>query len=394
MHIHLDPVGGIAGDMFVGALLDLRPEAAGAAIAATRAAGLDDAVGLAHIPYSDGILSGSRFEVRLPEAGPEHHHVHWSALRTRLSESPLPPPVRERAIDIFSHLAEAEASVHGKDIDAVAFHEVGAWDSIADIVAAACVIDGLGPCEWSIGTIPIGSGRVSTAHGLLPVPAPATALLLEGFNCCDDGFAGERVTPTGAAIIRHLAPAYGLGPSPRRLERTGYGFGTRRFEGMSNVLRALQFVRHAAPDIRSDQVMTINFEIDDQTPEDLAVGLERLRALDGVLDVTQLAVAGKQGRLLSGIQILVRPEMIDTVTAACFHETTTLGLRLQLNERLVLPRREASSGAGVRVKIAERPAGRSAKAELRDLADGDGHSGRQSRRHAAESEFSAGDGDE
>jgi pyridinium-3,5-bisthiocarboxylic acid mononucleotide nickel chelatase len=394
MHIHLDPVGGIAGDMFVGALLDIRPDLGDAAIAAVRAAGLDDAVGLAHLPFSDGILSGSRFAVDVPATGPEHGHVHWSALKTRLSESRSATPVRRRAIDIFSHLAEAEARVHGKAVETVSFHEVGAWDSIADIVAAAFVIESLGPCDWSIGAIPIGSGRVSSAHGLLPVPAPATVLLLEGFNCFDDGFPGERVTPTGAAILRHLDPAYGLGSTPRALKHTGYGFGTRRIQGMSNVLRALQFEPVGSSAVLPDQVMLIQFEVDDQTAEDLAVGLERLRRVDGVLDVSQAPITGKQGRLLTGIQVIARPEMIDPVTGACFHETTTLGLRLQSVDRLVLTRREATSPAGVKVKIADRPEGATAKAELRDVADSGGHRDRHRRRSEAETAVLRGDTDE
>lgn len=386
MHIHLDPVGGIAGDMFVGALLDVHPELAEAAIAAVRTTGLNDTVKVAHIPFSDGILSGSRFEVKLPETGPETGHVHWSALKQRLGESRLAPAVRGRAIAIFTHLAEAEARVHSKAVETVTFHEVGAWDSIADIVAAAFVIESLSPCDWSVGAIPIGSGRVATAHGLLPVPAPATVLLLDGFNCFDDGFAGERVTPTGAAILRHLDPAYGLGSTPRQLKKSGCGFGARRIQGMSNVLRVLQFDPVASSAVIPDQVIVIRFEVDDQTAEDLAVGLERLRRIDGVLDVSQSPVTGKYGRLLAAIQVLAKPEMVDAITDACFHETTTLGLRLQSTARLVLTRREAKSIAGVNVKIADRPQGQTAKAELLDVAAGDGHRGRQVRRAEAESE--------
>ena len=306
-------------------------------------------------------------------------------MKTRLADCALPPPVRARTIDIFTHLAEAEARVHGKPIEAVAFHEVGAWDSIADIVAAAFLIESLGPCSWSIGALPIGRGRVATEHGWLPVPAPATALLLNGFPCFDDGFPGERVTPTGAAIIRYLAPAHGLGVMPRKLKSPGHGFGTRRFEGLSNVLRVLEF-DSATQSAGRDQVAVIRFEIDDQTAEDLALGLERLRELDGVLDVNQVPVIGKHGRLLAGIQVLARPEKVDAVTTHCFHETTTLGLRIDLTERLILPRREALR-AGARVKLTERPAGATAKADILDVADRDGHHHRQTHRHAAESEI-------
>ena len=394
MHTHLDPIGGVAGDMFVGALLDAFPELAGPAIAAVRAAGLDEAVRLDHVAFSDGILSGSRFEVDAPGVGNGHDHVHWSSLKKRLDESALAPAVRARSIDIFAHLAHAEARVHGQAVDTIAFHEVGAWDSIADIVAAAHIIEALQPCTWSVGPIPLGTGRVSSAHGLLPVPAPATVLLLEGFECFDDGFSGERVTPTGAAIVRYLEPASGLGTTPLTLRKTGYGFGTRRFKGMSNVLRVLQFEHAAVSKSRSDEVTLIRFEIDDQTAEDLAVGLERLRAIDGVVDVNQFPVTGKQGRLLTAIQVLVRPERVDQVTDACFKETTTLGLRLQRVERRVLARHETNSEEGVAVKIANRPAGTTAKADIAAVADSDGHRTRQARRHAAESEVLARDPDE
>ena len=221
MHYHLDAVGGIAGDMFVAALLDLHPELAPVAIAAVRAAGLGESVGLTHQAHADGVLTGSRFVVDGPpvdeewghdqaqghrhahEHGQAHAHVHWAALRRRLEASALDAAVAERAIDIFGHLASAEARVHGKPVEDVAFHEVGAWDSIADIVAASALLAALGTTSWSIGPIPLGSGRVRTAHGLLPVPAPATVLLLEGLACFDDGFGATVETECGfpAGII-------------------------------------------------------------------------------------------------------------------------------------------------------------------------------------------------
>lgn len=437
MHIHLDPLGGVAGDMFVAALLDLRPELAPAAIAAVRAAGLGDDIRLAFVPYSDGTLAGGRFDVAespqrgLPGRGAglaqavghrhahEHRHAHahrphehegdapgdaagrgdayvyqrakqhshtrWFDIRARLEASALEPAVRRRAIEIFALLAEAEARVHDKPVEDVSFHEVGAWDSIADIVAAAFLIESLMPCAWSIGPIPIGSGLVSTAHGMLPVPAPATALLLDGFLCFDDGLPGERVTPTGAAIIRHLQPASGIGQAPRRLKKSAHGFGTRRLPGRSNVLRALAF-ETAASSAGADRVAVINFEIDDQTPEDLAEGLDKLRAVEGVIDVIQHPATGKRGRAVAAVQLLAKPESTETVSAACFSETTTLGLRVQVIERLILSRREALASDGVRVKFAQRPAGLTAKADIKDVADADGHSGRQRLRDRAVSE--------
>lgn len=238
MHIHLDAVGGIAGDMFVAALLDAWPELAADVASNLRQAGLADDVRACPVVHDDGVLTGHRFEVTKDGAGdpsdkpehqahhhhhhdgrsPHHHdhggHTHWRDLRASLLESALPETVKHTAIGIFQELARAEAEVHGKEVDAVAFHEVGNWDSLADIVAAATLIVGVGPATWSVGSLPLGGGWVETAHGRLPVPAPATALLLRGFRFHDDGRPGERVTPTGAAILRFLAPEAGIGPLP------------------------------------------------------------------------------------------------------------------------------------------------------------------------------------
>ena len=179
-HIHLDPLGGLAGDMFVAALLHAFPDRAhGAIAAATQLAGVDCSV----TAYSDGTLAGARFAVNdvPPDTGHHHHHhTHWADIRARIERSGLDPDVRRHAVGIFGCLANAEAQVHGTTPDEVTFHEVGAADSIADIVAAAWVVASLGPVSWSVSPLPAGSGRVQTAHGVMPVPAPATALLLEG----------------------------------------------------------------------------------------------------------------------------------------------------------------------------------------------------------------------
>lgn len=403
MHLHLDAVGGVAGDMFVAALLDLAPQLADGAIAATRAAGLDDAIRVAHMPVNDGVMSGSRFVVSLPAGDDEpgdhaharahHDHVRWIDLRTRLAAAALAPTVRERAIAIFAELADAEARVHGRPIDAICFHEVGAWDSIADIVAAAWLIEELGVTAWSCGPLPLGSGRVRTAHGLLPVPAPATVLLLEGLPCFDDGQPGERITPTGAAILRHLVPRSGLGATPRVLSRTGHGFGTRRLRGLPNVLRVLAFEDLPAADcIGIDEITTLSFEVDDQTPEDLAVGLERLRAEPGVLDVVQGTVLAKQGRQAAAIRVLAKPSASEAVAAACFRETTTLGVRLARTERRVLTREDSMAADGVRVKRARRPGAMTFKAEISHLAAAGDHAARERRRRAAEDSASRSDG--
>ena len=383
-HIHLDPLGGIAGDMFAASLLDLLPAQHDATMhAAQTLAGVCCRL----LEHRDGILCGRRFEVQADRQLHEHHdHVHWRQIRERLAGPALPAPVRDHAIGIFACLAEAEARVHGTSPDAVAFHEVGAADSIADIVAAATLIAAVGPASWSVASLPIGSGLIRTAHGLMPVPAPATALLLEGFATHDDGIAGERVTPTGAAILRHLGARSGARP-PGVLRGSGIGFGARTMDAISNCLRALLFDVTTEAAAAHRQLAVVSFEIDDQSGEELAAGLERIRATDGVHDVIQLAAFGKKGRFAVQVQVLARPEALDAVAAACFSETTTIGLRTQIVDGRALPRRiaeVAALGRTVRVKLARRDDGTTGKIEADSLHGIAGHAARTRLRRAAE----------
>jgi uncharacterized protein (TIGR00299 family) protein len=388
-HMHLDPVGGVAGDMFVACLLDAFPALAAGAIEAAESAA---PVMCAHTAHKDHILAGSRFAVeeRTPRQTQHGHghgpHTHWSDIRRALRHAALAAPVKAHAIGIFEGLAEAEGRVHGIDPAQVAFHEVGAADSIADIVAAAWLIDAIGPASWSIGPIPLGSGMIETAHGRLPVPAPATALLLQGLPVADDGIAGERVTPTGAAILRYLGCA--ARPSGLRMGVTGTGFGTRTLPGLSNCLRLLVFERDGASTaIPHRDLLVISFEVDDQSPEDLATGLERLRTLPEVHDVLTMPATGKKGRMTMHVQVLASAAAEEKVVTACFTQTTTIGLRTQLVAARALPRRIASvqmPQGEIRVKLVDRPGGNTAKAELDDLAPTETHAGRARLRRAAE----------
>jgi uncharacterized protein (TIGR00299 family) protein len=385
MHVHLDPVGGIAGDMFVAALVDAWPELVSELPALLAVAGLPETVSMRCQSHTDHGLRGTRFQVHDTGAQP-HPHVRFRSIRERLWNSALPARVKERAVSIFTLLAEAEAQVHGIPIDEVVFHEVGAWDSMADIVAAAFLIDTLAVANWSISPLPLGSGLVKTEHGLLPVPAPATTLLLKDFVVHDDGRAGERITPTGAAILKYLLPAYRPPAFPMMLGRTGIGFGSRRLDGIANVLRLI--VLEELPERHTDEVAVIHFEVDDQPAEDLALGLERLRDLPTVIDVIQIPVVAKRGRLATQIQMLAHPEALDSVLAQCFLETTTLGLRWQIVRRSLLKRQSleySEDGQPIRVKIAQRPDGvMTAKAELRDVAQLGGFAERARRRQSAE----------
>lgn len=385
MHVHLDAVGGAAGDMFAAAMVDACPDYAEAVEAAVQALGLGDRVSVAFAPHGDGVLRGRRFRVTCPEPP---HATPADVVREWIARASLARAVRMRALDILALLTQAEADVHGIPVSAVAFHELGGLDTPVDLVAAAALVEAAGSPSWSCGVLPRGRGLVRTAHGMLPVPSPATSLLLDGMVLVDDGVDGERITPTGAAILRHLAPEQAADLVPRRLRATGHGFGTSTFEGRSNVLRA-QFYGPPADRPAADRVAVLAFEVDDQPPEDLAVGLERLRAADGVLDVSQHAVSGKESRLAARVQVLARPEQARAVADRCFRETATLGLRWTLADRFLLPRTMvAVEGAErpIRVKVATRPGGeRSAKAELADLrAAGGGRAERAALRARAE----------
>ena len=362
---HLDPVGGISGDMFIGAIVDCQPKLADGLHAVLCAVGLDEKVHIEHKPHNDGVLAGSRFLVKEVARDKSHHHTAFHDISNLLHESNLNTGVKSRAMDIFERLARAEAKVHGVSIDDVTFHEVGAVDSIADITLSAHLIEALGAASWSLSQVPMGSGKVQSQHGPLPLPAPATLLLLEGLPVIDDGIGGERVTPTGAAILNHLEPGVG-GPSTlMRLERSGMGFGSTSFGTLSNVLRVMEFA--ALIDATIDQITVLAFEVDDQTPEDLAIGLENLREAPGVLDVTVSAVTAKKGRQANSIQILCTPESETATIDACFMQTTTLGVRYHRTRRSTLTRSHVNVG-NLGVKVATRPDGNTAKAEMDDLA--------------------------
>ncbi len=388
-HVHLQPVGGIAGDMFVAAMLDALPGAEAGTLACVRRVVPEAEAAVALETARDCGLTGRRFRVEEKHSpAAAHDHVHWPALRRRIRQAGLPGAVARRALDIFARLAAAEARVHGVAPDEVAFHEVGAVDSLVDIVAAAALIEAAGACGWSCEPLPLGQGTVMTAHGRLPVPAPATTELLRGMPTVSDGLEGERVTPTGAAIVRHLEPAFLPPARPGRLAETGTGFGRRTLPGTPNMLRVLIFETETA-DARLDAgtVGLVEFEVDDQSPEDLAVALDRLRQQPAVRDVVQYPVTGKKGRLSIAVRLLTDPDAVQAVAAACLEETRTLGLRWNVVNRLTVPRRTVSvdgPGGTMQVKIAQRPGGTTAKAESDDVREIAGSHRRDEVRHAVE----------
>ena len=366
--IHLDAVGGVAGDMFAAAILDARPNLWPRCQVAISALNLPAGTSAHSETVTHKGFEGTRFTVQLPRNGKlgNHGHTPWTTIRSMLVDAPLDAGVRNTAIGIFTILADAEAAVHGIAPDDVTFHEVGAIDSIVDIAVAAVLIDALAPCLWSVGPLPQGRGQVKTQHGYIPVPVPATAKILEGFLFVDDGENGERVTPTGAAILKFLEPAFSTDTAPRALMGTGMGFGTKEFESRANMLRAVFFSTHSTT-ATNDIVEVLRCEIDDQTSEDLAVALDHLRATDGVLDVCQWPVFAKKGRVAIALQILAQPARAEGITETILAETTTLGVRRTAQLRDILSRDHVDVD-GADVKLAHRPGGMTAKAAIDDVS--------------------------
>lgn len=409
MHIRLDAVGGIAGDMFVAALLDAFPDLRGRVLADARAAlppeagapVLDEAVngGLAALRFGLGPVPCGHHD---HHHGHDHHHDHhhgesgtFRAIVRRIEAAPLAEGTAAHAIAILRVLAEAEARMHRVPVEEVHFHELADWDSVMDVVAAGSVIAALDGARWSVSDLPRGGGMVRTQHGLLPVPAPATAAILTGFRWRDDGIGGERVTPTGAAILRHLIgdPIRDRGGDGAAAEgvlaAVGTGAGTRSLPGLPNVLRALVFREADGPGTRAgtETVAVLSFDIDDMTGEELGVAVDRLRAADGVLDLSIGTRIGKKGRPLHDLRLLVRPDALDAIRDLCFRETATIGLRWRLERRAVLPRSAALAavdGQCVRIKRVERPGGGTPKAESDDLAGLDGLAERRRVKRRAE----------
>ena len=383
--IHLDAVGGIAGDMFVAALLDARPDLrervmADAAAVVPATAGrpeLEETTNGAMRALHFGLGSGaSRGHHHDHSDSGEHGHRHagdsgsFRDMVNRIEAAPLHAGTAHHAVAILTILAEAEAAIHRVAVDAVHFHEIADWDSLLDVVAAGSIAAAFEGTGWTVSPLPRGGGLVKTRHGLLPVPAPATAAILAGFEWRDDGIGGERVTPTGAAILRHLVNPGAPVAAGGRLEAIGTGAGTRTLPGMPNVLRALVFATTDQP--MRDRVVVLSFEIDDMTGEEIAVAADRLRTVDGVLDLSIGQRLGKKGRAMQSFRLLVRPDAMQAVADRCFAETSTIGLRVREESRMVLPRRlstTAKDGTAVGVKSVLRPHDiETAKAESDDLA--------------------------
>ncbi len=262
----------------------------------------------------------------------------------------LPLRAKENSERVFQALAKAEAAAHGVHIEKVHFHEVGAVDSICDVVGACLALELLAVDKLYCSSINVGSGTVNTEHGVLPVPAPATARLLEGRPVYSRGPAMELTTPTGAAFVSALAESFGAMPA-MTIRSSGYGAGDSDFREHANVVRVL--VGDASGASEATTVEVIEANIDDSSPQVIAFAAEKLMEA-GALDVTILPVQMKKGRPGVTLQVITHPQHREALAALIFRETSTLGLRFYAAERRVQPREFTSVATRygiVRVKI-------------------------------------------
>ena len=376
LHLHFEPTSGIAGDMAVAALVDAGVPAAvvRGAVAAMGVRGLRVAFGR----RKRGAYVGRSFDVSWPgrprkaratvtPAGHHHdhdgdHHHHdqahdhrdYAEIKRLLKRARLDGDVRALAGDVFARIAEVEAELHGMRVDRVAFHEVGAYDSIADVVGVAAAIVHLAPA--SIGSLPpvVGTGVVRTAHGPVPVPAPATAALLASAEIPirAEG-AGELTTPTGAAILAAVVDDFG--PLPPLVPRAiGYGAGTKELADRANVLRVTLGEPLGVPDAAPvGEVVLVEANVDDMSPQLVGPLYDALFAA-GAVDVWSAPILMKKGRPALLVSALATPAMLAPVERAFFVHSTTLGLRRRALERLVLARSFAAVATPygkVRVKL-------------------------------------------
>jgi uncharacterized protein (TIGR00299 family) protein len=389
---YLECFSGISGDMLLGALVDAGVPFACLEEAATA---LNVGARLEMRKVSRCGLAATKVDVLTPDqqaiepahthqehahgehshqahssSAPHEHSAHTHAAHRPLStileiirSAPLSAAVKERSIRAFQLLGEAEAAIHSIPIENVHFHEVGAVDTIVDIVCSAAGAESLGVDRWLASPLNVGSGTVVCQHGTLPVPAPATLALLADAPVYAAGDPMERVTPTGAAVLRMLNVDYQPLP-PMRVVASGYGAGGRETPGQPNLLRLLVGEQEAAQPIESESIAVIETVIDDCNPQVLAYVSDLL--LDaGAWDVYRASVQMKKGRAGVQITVLCRPNLMPRLRDILFRETTTIGLRWRLENKLALAReflKVQTPRGEVRIKIARWPNGKVANA--------------------------------
>ena len=349
--LYFDCVAGISGDMALGALID-----AGADLDRIRG-------GLASLPLErfeldvrqveTGGLRATKIDVHVPAVGLIRT---YTSIRSLLDQAELPLDAKAMTQRIFRRLAEAEAMVHRREVEQVTFHEVGAVDSIVDIVGTALAMTSLGVDRVFASAVPTGLGMVKTEHGSMPIPAPAVVELLRGAPMYSRGVPVELVTPTGAAILASLVEGFGELP-PIRIERVGYGAGSAELD-FPNVTRVLigeeeRIETPVAPDGIGGGELVIETNVDDLNPELYAYVLERLFAA-GAQDAWLTPIVMKKGRPAITVSVLASPQRQDAIRQVLFRETGTLGIRTSAVDKRMLDREwleVATSHGAVRVKI-------------------------------------------
>ncbi len=350
--LYFDCFSGAAGDMILGSLID-----AGVPLEEVRRA-LGSLAIEPDVVWTERVnragISATKFCVKGEDAGEHGHpHRHLKGVYKLIDGSALTDGGKTRAKELFERLGRAEAEIHGTTMEKVHLHEVGALDSVIDIVGSVFALEFLGVEQIVSSPLNVGSGTVRAAHGVYPVPAPATMRLLEGTPIYAGQQQAELVTPTGALLVSSYATEFGPLP-PMRVRKIGYGAGSRNFEDTPNVLRVLlgESERSAA----AQTVVVIECEIDDMNPQIFGVLMDRLLG-DGALDVFYTPVQMKKNRPGTLLTIVAPPELRERLTSVVFTETTSIGVRYREMTRECLERETVTVNipAGpVRVKIARR----------------------------------------
>ncbi|MFO8163215.1 MAG: nickel pincer cofactor biosynthesis protein LarC [Thermodesulfobacteriota bacterium] len=327
---YLDCFSGVSGDMLVGSLLD-----AGLSIEELEKilSGLNvNGYKISAEKEGRNNIFGTKFSVSLQEEDQQARYLKDIKKIIRNSEIPL--AIVETCISIFEKLAKTESEIHHISPDEIHFHEVGAIDSIIDIVASVAGIYLLGIEKLFVSKIPVGKGMITSAHGNIPLPSPATIALLEGVPIYDSGQSAEMITPTGAAIITSLCSSFGPMPS-MIVDRVGYGVGTRTLADRPNLLRIL--IGNDIDKQSSETVVLLESNLDDMSPELLGYLMERLFDV-GAKDVVFSHIQMKKNRPGIQLQVIGNPEDKDKLSNIIFRESTTLGIRFSYSQRFVLTR--------------------------------------------------------
>ena len=346
--LFLEPFSGISGDMMIGALLDL-----GFAFDELREK-------LSLLPLHDYQVSAekctrsgiraTKFDVH---AGHSHSHRNFSDIRRMIESSGLSAWVKEKSVEAFRRLAKAEGEVHGKSPEEVHFHEVGAVDSIIDIVGTMIAMEAFLPVRTVSSAVNVGQGTVECQHGIYPVPAPAAQVLLRDVPIFSNAVTGELTTPTGATLLVTLTDSFDLRPV-RKVLASGYGAGTRQTPGNANVLRVslCEDLADSAPS-PEEQVTVIEATIDDMNPQ--VYGYFQEKAMDaGALDVYSTPIQMKKNRPAQKVTCVCAAADVDRLAELIFRETTTIGIRYTVARRKTLERefaRVETRYGGVTIKI-------------------------------------------